>query len=132
VVRVIACSLCNYSFLIKPDWLEILKVTLIPKITWSTDYIMTLVGFLGTTISPYLFFWQTSQEVEEEISDTKSQITDFGQKPVVIMYMIKKMRFDTKVGMLFSNVMTFFIVVTTAGTLHASGIFEISSAEQAA
>lgn len=135
VLKWLGLSLVVYvitAFVIQPDWLMILRSTLIPNVTWSTDYVMTLVGFLGTTISPYLFFWQASQEVEEEITDAKSQITDFGQKPVVSMTMIKKMRFDTKVGMLFSNLMTFFIVVTTAGTLHASGIFEISSAEQAA
>ncbi len=135
VLKWLGLSLIVYvvtAFLIHPDWGMILKATLIPKINWSTDYIMTMVGFLGTTISPYLFFWQASQEVEEEIADNRSQISDFGQKPEVSKSMISKMRLDTKIGMLFSNLMTFFIVVTTAGTLNANGIFEINSAEQAA
>ena len=135
VLKWLGMSLAVYvvtAFLIKPDWLEVLKATLIPKINWSTDYIMTMVGFLGTTISPYLFFWQASQEVEEEILDRRSSIVDFNQKPEVTGGMIKKMRMDTKVGMLFSNLMTFFILVTTAGTLNAHGIFEIENAQQAA
>lgn len=135
VLKWLGMSLAVYvitAFLIKPDWLEVLKATLIPKINWSTDYIMTMVGFLGTTISPYLFFWQASQEVEEEIVDSRSLIVDFNQKPNVTKSMISRMRMDTKVGMLFSNLMTFFILVTTAGTLNAHGIFEIENAQQAA
>jgi len=135
VLKWLGMSLFVYvitAFLVKQDWLLILKSTLLPKIEWSSAYIMTMVGFLGTTISPYLFFWQTSEEVEEEISDVRSQISDFGQKPEVSGGMIKKMRFDTKMGMLFSNLMTFFIVVTTAGTLHTNGIFQINGAEEAA
>ena len=65
VLKWLGMSLAVYvvtAFLIKPDWLEVLKATLIPKINWSTDYIMTMVGFLGTTITPYLFFWQDWQE----------------------------------------------------------------------
>lgn len=134
VLKWLGLSLLVYvvtAFLIRPNWGEVLSATLIPRITWSADYLMVLVGFLGTTISPYLFFWQTSQEVEEQISDHRLQITDFGQTPEVNVEMIKKMRGDTKIGMLFSNLMTFFIVVTTAGTLHANGIFNIESAQQA-
>lgn len=120
------------AFLVKQDWGLILKGTLVPQMQWNTGYIMTMVGFLGTTISPYLFFWQTAEEVEEEISDVRSQISDFGGKPEVTRNMVRKMRWDTKMGMLFSNMMTFFIVVTAAGTLHANGIFEINGVEEAA
>lgn len=133
VLKWLGLSLMVYvvtAFLIKPDWGEVLNATLVPRITWSVDYVMTLVAFLGTTISPYLFFWQASQEVEEEIDEKK--ISDFGVKPEVTGGMIKRMRFDTKVGMLFSNLMTFFIIVTTAGTLNANGIFEINTAQEAA
>ncbi len=135
VLKWLGMSLMVYvvtAFLIKPNWTDVLSATLVPRATWSMDYVMTLVAFLGTTISPYLFFWQASQEVEEEISDSRSQITDFGQKPNVTVGMIKRMRLDTKVGMLFSNLMTFFIIVTTAGTLNANGIFEINTAQEAA
>lgn len=141
VLKWLGLSLLVYvitAFLIKQDWLLILKSTLVPQIQWNTGYIMTMVGFLGTTISPYLFFWQTAEEVEEEIEDervnrlTDERMRDFGEKPEVSEGMVRKMRMDTKMGMLFSNLMTFFIVVTTAGTLHANGIFQINGAEQAA
>src|SRR3989344_219653 len=135
ILKWLSLSLLVYvvtAFLIRPNWSDVLEATVIPRITWSADYLMVLVGFLGTTISPYLFFWQASQEVEEKISDNRSQISDFGQKSVVTLSGIKKMRLDTKLGMLFSNLMTFFIVVTTAGTLHANGVFNIDSAQQAA
>lgn len=120
------------AFLVKPNWMEVFKSTLIPKIEWSMEYIMTLVAFLGTTISPYLFFWQTSQEVEEEISNKRFNISDFGQKPKVTDGMVNKMRLDTKIGMVFSNMMTFFIILTTAYTLNKNGVLDISGAEQAA
>lgn len=120
------------AFLVKPDWVEVINATLVPRISWSMDYVMTLVAFLGTTISPYLFFWQTSQEVEEEISDGKSKISDFNQKPEVTGGMVKKMRLDTAIGMFFSNLMTFFIILTTAYTLNKNGIYAINGAEDAA
>lgn len=120
------------AFLVKPDWMEVFKSTLIPRVEWSMEYIMTLVAFLGTTISPYLFFWQTSQEVEEQILDRKSSIVDFNQKPEVTAGMVSKMRLDTKIGMVFSNMMTFFIILTTAYTLNKNGVLDISGAEQAA
>jgi len=118
------------AFLVKPDWAEVLSALLIPRISWNIDYVMTLVAFLGTTISPYLFFWQTSQEVEEEI--VEKRLSDFNSKPEVTSGMIKRMRFDTGVGMFFSNMMTFFIILTTAYTLNKNGIFEINGAEDAA
>lgn len=133
VLKWLGMSLLVYvvtAFLIRPNWGDVLSATLIPRITWSADYLMVLVGFLGTTISPYLFFWQASQEVEEEIDENK--VLDFGQSPAVSRGMIARMRLDTKMGMLFSNLMTFFIVVTTAGTLHANGVFNIETAQQAA
>lgn len=133
VLKWLGMSLLVYvvtAFLIRPNWGDVLSATLIPRITWSADYLMVLVGFLGTTISPYLFFWQASQEVEDEIDENK--VLDFGQSPAVSRGMIARMRLDTKLGMLFSNLMTFFIVVTTAGTLHANGVFNIETAQQAA
>ena len=118
------------AFLVKQDWLLVFKNMVLPQIEWSEGYIMTLVGFLGTTISPYLFFWQASEEVEEEIEEKK--IEDFREQPLVRTGDVKRMDFDTRVGMLFSNLMTFFIIITTAATLHANGIFSIETPQQAA
>jgi Mn2+/Fe2+ NRAMP family transporter len=91
---------------------------------------MTMIGFLGTTISPYLFFWQASEEIEEEISE--GEVKDFNCKPEVKPREIRAMNKDTKIGMLFSNLMTFSIILTTAATLHVSGIVDIETPQQAA
>ena len=126
-------SLCVYivtAFLVKQDWSAIAFSTFIPHIRFDSLYIMTIIGFVGTTISPYLFFWQASDEVEEEIAE--SMIEDFGDKPNIKSADIKKMRFDTKAGMIFSNMIAFFIILTTAATLHASGITHIETVQQAA
>lgn len=118
------------AFMVKQDWKEIFNNFLVPHIEYKLEYLMTIVGFLGTTISPYLFFWQASDEIEEEIVEGK--IKDFGQQPRKSLKAIKRMNFDTIVGMVFSNLMTFFIVITTAATLHANGIFNIETPQQAA
>jgi Mn2+/Fe2+ NRAMP family transporter len=118
------------AFMVKQNWGEILIYTLVPHIELNMAYIMTLVGFVGTTISPFLFFWQASEEVEEEIAENK--ITDFDIKPSVNRKEIKALGLDTKIGMVFSNAMTFFIILTTAATLHQNGIFSIETPQQAA
>ena len=126
-------SLCVYiitAFMVNQDWNTIVFSTLIPHIQFNSVYIMTLIGFIGTTISPYLFFWQTSNEVEEEIEENK--IEDFGETPKVRITDIRRMRFDTKTGMIFSNMISFFIILTTAATLHVSGITNIETVQQAA
>jgi len=118
------------AFLVKQNWGEIAFDLFIPKIELNLGYITTMIGFLGTTISPYLFFWQASEEIEEEIMENK--VKDFNSKPDVKPMAIKKMGIDTKVGMIFSNLMTFFIIITTAATLHANGITDIETPQQAA
>jgi len=118
------------AFLVKQNWGEIAFDLFIPKIELNLGYITTMIGFLGTTISPYLFFWQASEEIEEEIMENK--VKDFNSKPDVKPMAIKKMGIDTKVGMIFSNLMTFFIIITTAATLHANGIINIETPQQAA
>lgn len=118
------------AFMVKQNWGQIAFNTFIPQIEFNLGYIMTMIGFLGTTISPYLFFWQASEEIEEEIACDK--IRDFGFKPEVKPREIKAMGNDTKIGMLFSNLMTFFIILTTTATLHASGITNIETPQQAA
>ena len=134
ILKYLALTLFAYvltAFIVKPDWGIIAKSTVLPQIKFSKDYLLNVVAILGTTISPYLFFWQASQEVEEEIVDGK--ISDMGVgKPAVKQKNVADMGFDTIVGMFFSQAIMFFIIVTTAATLHANGITNIATASQAA
>ncbi|HEX6977057.1 MAG TPA: divalent metal cation transporter [Patescibacteria group bacterium] len=118
------------AFLVKQDWGQVLSNTVIPHIDFNLAYVMTLVGFIGTTISPYLFFWEPAEEIEEEIKEGK--ITDFAQKPHVAKFEVKQMQKDTVAGMIFSNLISTFIVITAAATLHVSGITDIETPRQAA
>lgn len=118
------------AFLVKQDWPAIISNTVIPHIEFNLTYVMTLVGFIGTTISPYLFFWQPAEEIEEEIKE--GRITDFSQKPHVGKFQIRQMQADTVIGMVFSNLISTFIVITTAATLHVNGITDIETPRQAA
>lgn len=120
------------AFLVTKDWLNVAVQTIIPHLTVSKEYLMTAVGFLGTTISPYLFFWQASEEVEEEIEEGKIKDFSVTKRPFVTGREIRSMRKDTVVGMFFSNIITLFIVFTTAATLHTSGITNITSPQEAA
>lgn len=119
------------AFMVKQDWSQIAWSTLVPSLTLGKDAVLNLVAVLGTTISPYLFFWQASEEVEEEIAD--HQLTSMGaHRPTVTGKQLRVMRRDTIIGMLFSNIIMFFIMITTAATLGAQGITEINTATQAA
>jgi NRAMP (natural resistance-associated macrophage protein)-like metal ion transporter len=117
------------GILARPDWSAILRATLVPHIEWSPGYIATFVGILGTTISPYLFFWQAGQEVEEErargrlTAEERAGATDAE---------VRRSNIDVTVGMLFSNFVMYFIILTTAATLHAHGMTDIITAQQAA
>lgn len=133
-LKYLAFSLFAYiiaAFIIKQDWGKIAYSTLIPHLSLSKEYVMNIVAILGTTISPYLFFWQASEEVEEEVENHKLRAMGQGV-PHVSKKDVRKMRADTFVGMFFSNVVMFFIITTTASTLHVHGIFEIETATQAA
>ena len=110
-------------FLYKQDFEEILKATLIPDIQFTKEYIAILVGILGTTISPYLFFWQASVEVEE--MQVKKRV-------VVNKKIIHDMEQDVDFGMGFSGIVMYFIILTTGTVLHKSGIRQIDTVEQAA
>lgn len=118
------------AIITKQDWPSVLRYTLIPHIEFKLDYLMTMVGFLGTTISPYLFFWQASEEVEEAIKEGKIQ--EFEESPQVAEKEIKHMQKDTAAGMLFSNLIAASIILTTASTLHFNGITDIETPYQAA
>jgi len=119
------------AFAVKQDWAQILRSVFVPTVIMSKDYFFNLVAILGTTISPYLFFWQTSEENEEEIASGKLKAMDEGA-PKVTARDIKGMRFDTIAGMIFSNIITFFIIATTASTLGRAGIMNVSTATEAA
>lgn len=133
-LKYLALSLVSYvvvAFVIKLDWPEIAFHTFIPQIVWSQQYLMNIVAILGTTISPYLFFWQANQEAEEEVAAHKISMMGFG-RPLVSNREVHQMRVDTAIGMVFSNLVMFFIIVSTASTLNASGITWIETAPQAA
>jgi NRAMP (natural resistance-associated macrophage protein)-like metal ion transporter len=117
------------AFLAHPDWGAVLRATVVPRIEWSRDYLATFVGILGTTISPYLFFWQASQEVEEERAHGRRTVR---QREGASADELRRARTDVLVGMFFSNLVMYFIILTTAATLHAHGQTEIATARQAA
>ena len=111
-------------------WFEAGAGTLFPKVEWKTEYISTLVAVLGTTISPYLFFWQASQEVEEQRATPGHE--PLRDAPDQADEHIERIRFDTWIGMTFSNLVAFCIMLTTAATLHKNGATTIDTAAQAA
>jgi len=112
------------------DWGSALHSTLIPHIQFNKDTLLLICAILGTTISPYLFFWQTSQEVEEEIEAGKTTLAE--RRASTPPEAIKRMRVDVWSGMLISNVVMFFIIAACGGILFPHGITEITSAAQAA
>lgn len=117
------------AFLSHPDWRAVLHSTFVPHVEWSSAYIATFVGILGTTISPYLFFWQASQEVEEERKIGRQTVEE---REGATDEELRKSRTDVMTGMFFSNLVMYFIILTTAATLHAHGKTTIDTAQQAA
>jgi NRAMP (natural resistance-associated macrophage protein)-like metal ion transporter len=118
-------------FVVHVSWSAVLRATTIPAISWSPDYWMALVAVLGTTISPYLFFWQASEEAEDvRIAPDESALK---RKPHQAFAQFRRIAFDTRVGMAFSNLIAFFIILTAAVTIHASGNgLEVHTAADAA
>ena len=117
------------AFLVKPDWGAVAHATLIPHLRWDSLYVTTMVAVLGTTISPYLFFWQASHEVEEEKARGRRTVA---ARRGASAHELTDARLDVTTGMLFSNLVMFFIMLTTGATLHASGRTEIATAREAA
>lgn len=133
VLKYLTLSLAAYvvtALMIGADWGLIFHSTLVPNISFTKEYLLNIAAILGTTISPYLFFWQADEEVEEEIE--KGKIKEMGEKPRIFKTEIRQMRIDTSLGMFFSQAVMFFIIVTAAATLNASGIHTIGSAAEAA
>ena len=116
------------AFLAHVDWRTAMVSTFMPHISWSRDYLALLLGILGTTISPYLFFWQASQEVEEE----RAQGRNLAQRRGATEGELRRLRADTMTGMFASNLIMYFIILTTGATLHAHGTTDIQTARQAA
>jgi NRAMP (natural resistance-associated macrophage protein)-like metal ion transporter len=117
------------AFLAHPDWRAVLHSTFVPHFEWSSAYIATFVGILGTTISPYLFFWQASQQVEEERKAGRQTVEE---REGATDEELRQSRTDVIAGMFFSNLVMYFIILTTAATLHAHGKTTIDTAQQAA
>jgi NRAMP (natural resistance-associated macrophage protein)-like metal ion transporter len=111
-------------------WRLVLLRTFVPRFSLAKDYVVTVVAVLGTTITPYCFFWQSSEEAEDERTDPLAR--PLLEAPLQAPAEIGRMRFDTYVGMAYSNVVSLFIIVSTAATLHAHGITNIESSSQAA
>lgn len=118
------------AFTIKTNWRDVLHATFIPTIRFGKDFLLTFVAVLGTTISPYEFFWQDSEEVEELIAEHK--ISKAGETPVVDPNAIKFLRWDTAFGMFFSNLITYFIILVSAVALGRHGITNVQTAADAA
>jgi NRAMP (natural resistance-associated macrophage protein)-like metal ion transporter len=106
------------AFLTHPDWLSVARATFIPHLEWNQNYISVLVGILGTTISPYLFIWQAAQEVEEDRDHGK---TTLAQRKGSTRQELRIAKRDVITGMLLSNVVMYFLILTSAATLHAHG-----------
>jgi NRAMP (natural resistance-associated macrophage protein)-like metal ion transporter len=131
ILKWLTVSLLAYivtGVIIHPDWLAVGTSMVIPKVILDTSFLAALVAVMGTTISPYLFFWQASEEVEEERD--KGVLADHHM--LAYRREIKAMRKDTFTGMAYANVVFLFIVITTAFVLNANGITHIDSAAEAA
>src|SRR3989344_5157912 len=134
ILKYLTLSLLAYvatAILIRPNWLEVIRSILIPHIEFTREYVLNVAAFLGTTISPYLFFWQADEEVEEEVKTGKLSAMGEGV-PMVTKEEISRMKVDTALGMFFSNFISLFIIVTVAGTIGMSGLHNIQTAADAA
>jgi NRAMP (natural resistance-associated macrophage protein)-like metal ion transporter len=117
------------AWLAHPNWDQVLRATILPQIQWSRSYLSVFVAILGTTISPYLFFWQATQEVEEDRE--RGRVT-LAQRQGATEREKADSRVDVMTGMLLSNVIMYFIVLTAAATLHSYGHTQIETTQQAA
>lgn len=132
-LKVLALSLFSYvatALVVKVPWSEVLKSTVFPHLQWNAAYLTAIVALLGTTISPYLFCWQAAQEVEEiRESDEREPLKRADEQAPDAL---RRIAMDTSVGMIFSNLVAFFMIVTAAAVLHAHGKTDIQSTAEAA
>jgi len=133
ILKWLALALFSYfitAFMVHADWMAALKATVVPHFEDTPEYLYIFVAILGTTISPYLFFWQTSEVVEDEIA--AHRLAQRGGVPRLSKPYLKRLRLDNAFGMLFSNVTAWFIILVGAVVLHSHGITTINSAADAA
>ena len=125
-LKILSLAVLSYAvtaFLVSEPWREIFIATFVPQIQFNTQYLYVIVAIFGTTISPYMFFWQAAEEVEE---------LEYATKKHTALRTLKELRIDTVIGMLFSIVGSWFILVTTATVLHNNGVTNINTAADAA
>ena len=133
ILKMLTLSLFAYVatvFIVQVPWGEVLKHTVMPSISIKTEYVVAVVAVFGTTISPYLFFWQASQEVEELRAVDGDE--PLRKAPQQARAHLRRIKIDTYLGMGFSNLIAFFIMLTATVTLHLHGITDVQSSEQAA
>lgn len=133
VLKFLTLSLFAYiatAIIVGGNAYDLLMATLIPHIEFSPEFAMMFVAIFGTTISPYLFFWQASEEAEEEVKKKKIPEINVGT-PQVSKKEFKLMKTDVAIGMFFSQLIMWSIIVTTAGSLHYNGITDVETSEQA-
>jgi Mn2+/Fe2+ NRAMP family transporter len=123
-------SYVGVAFLVHVPWGSVVSATLIPRLAFGQDALVALIAVLGTTISPYLFFWQASQEAEEVKNNRGEKALK--RAPTQAGVQLQRIHIDTLVGMAFSNVVAFFIILTAASTLHTHGITNVATCAQAA
>jgi Mn2+/Fe2+ NRAMP family transporter len=131
ILKWLTLSLLAYTgivFSVHIPWKEVIHESLLPTIKWTPEYISMIVAIFGTTISPYLFFWQTSHEIEERKIQKNSNL----ETNMELTKELRRVRIDTAFGMGVSCFIAFFIMLTTAVTLHTSGITNIETTSQAA
>jgi len=134
ILKYLTLSLFAYvltAIIVGGNWNQIYLSTLIPHLELNSEFIMIFVAILGTSISPYLFFWQASEEAEEDVA--RHKIKDIGiAKPKITAKDLRLMKADVIIGMSFSLFITWSIIITAAGSLHINGITNIQTADQAA
>ncbi len=108
------------------DWADVLWRTIRPELSWNRDMLLTLIAVFGTTISPYLFFWQAGQEMEDRRAGPGEPHT-----PAEVRAHLRRIKIDSNIGMGFSNLIAFFIMLSAAATLHVAGITDIQTSAQA-
>jgi Mn2+/Fe2+ NRAMP family transporter len=132
VFRWLALSLFGYviaALLARPDPLEVLKSTLIPRVELSAGFLSIVVACIGTSLSAYIYTWQSNQEVEEQIAQGRHRLW---QRKGASKATLRRTRLDVLVGMIFSNIILYFIILATGLTLHPGGRHEVETAAQAA
>jgi NRAMP (natural resistance-associated macrophage protein)-like metal ion transporter len=133
VLKWLTLSLFAYVatvFVVKVPWAEVGHALVAPSLSFDADYIVAVVAVFGTTISPYLFFWQAAEEVEDEQENPEAR--PLKKAPEQAPAELSRIRVDTYLGMALSNLFALFIIITTAATLHAHGVTDIQTSSQAA